>query len=1205
MSSSPRPEPPDDRQVRAAFLLAAVGEVLGASLDLDETLGRVAHLMVPGFADSCVVYLREGRERLRVAATAARDEAGNALLDRIRLQALPLDDATPAARVTRTGEPEWLPAITPEWLVAPLARGGARGQTLGCIAFGRQDPEHPFEEADMPLAVEVARRAAVAVENARLYAEAQRARDRQRVLADASELLATSLDLDATLARVARLPVPQLADWCGVYLRGADGGIQQVAVAHARSEKEAVAWELSRLLPIDPEGLAGVPAVIRTGQVEVHRDRSLPWLERGAVPEELLPRVRALGLTAVITVPLRTSGRVLGALTFGMAESGRSPDDDTVTVAQALAERAASAIDRALLFREAHAANRRLGALADISRSFAEAGFDVDSLCRTIVERVASVVGDSCSVHLLESGTDVLRLAAVAHRDPGVTGELQRMLQAHPMRVRQGLTGRVVAKRRTIRVDHVELDTLFESTLPEYSAFAARYPIASFLSTPIAAGEQVVGALGVTRYLRDGRRPPPYSREDELLLMDIAQRAALALLRAREHAALRAERQRLDSVLLQMPSAVSIVEAPSGRLLLRNPQNEAIFRRPLAPGEWPLPRALARGEQVRGEEVRIVRGDGTEGHIRLHAGPVRDERGEIVADVVIFDDVTEQRRMTERIALLARVGEVLTGALDWDRTLAAVVELVLPALGDFGFFDVIEEERPGGEPVVRRLARAPGDPVRQALLDQTRWMHSTRQDMNLCALSTGAPGLHARVDERWLRDVATSPEHLALMQQLGFVSMMTVPLRYEAHVLGSLTLFVTEPGRAYTVSELQFAQEVANRAAAAVQNARLYRDLREALAQAEAASRAKDEFLAMLGHELRNPMAPILTSLELMRRRDPSAHQQERQVMERQARHLVRLIDDLLDVARIARGRVQLDRHPVELAEVVTHAAEIAEPLVHERGHGLRLEVPRGLRVSADAQRLSQVFANLLTNAAKYTEPGGQIEVLAVRQGPQVTVTVSDSGAGIPAELLPSVFDSFVQGRRSLDRPGGGLGLGLSIVRGLVEQHGGVVRAESDGLGRGSRFLVTLPLEPEAISGAPLPSRSPEAPGPRRVLLVDDNRDAAEMLAELLTQLGLVVQIAFSPRAALDLAAPFAPEVALLDIGLPEMDGYELGQRLLSIPGLEHLRLIALTGYGQESDRARSLRHGFAEHLVKPVELDALLQAITTGRSENRTDSHA
>jgi signal transduction histidine kinase/ActR/RegA family two-component response regulator len=379
-----------------------------------------------------------------------------------------------------------------------------------------------------------------------------------------------------------------------------------------------------------------------------------------------------------------------------------------------------------------------------------------------------------------------------------------------------------------------------------------------------------------------------------------------------------------------------------------------------------------------------------------------------------------------------------------------------------------------------------------------------------------------------------------------------------------------------------------------------YKESKAARAEAETAQRTKDEFLALLGHELRNPLAPILTALELMKMREGGEASRERAIIERQVRHLVRLVDDLLDVSRITRGKIELKRTAVELCQIVSQGIEMASPLLEERSHNLCVTVPRrGLLVEADELRLAQVVANLLTNAAKYTDPGGQIFVAAAREHAGIVLRVKDSGAGIAPDILPHVFDMFVQGKRSLDRTEGGLGLGLTIVRNIVELHGGSVAARSEGPGRGTEMELRLPSLPQQLLDLSMLSHdepTTETSRPRligrRVLVVDDNSDAAETLADILRELGHTTSVAHDGPTALAAAAAFRPHVPLLDIGLPVMDGYELARRLREQPELDKTQLFAITGYGQESDRERSREAGFQEHLVKPIDLAHLASLI-------------
>jgi len=433
------------------------------------------------------------------------------------------------------------------------------------------------------------------------------------------------------------------------------------------------------------------------------------------------------------------------------------------------------------------------------------------------------------------------------------------------------------------------------------------------------------------------------------------------------------------------------------------------------------------------------------------------------------------------------------------------------------------------------------------------------------------------------------------------------PLRAGERTLGALAL--TNSG---SPQDLVTLQELVGRAAIALDNARLYQSLereiarsREAEARLQDSSQRKDEFLAMLSHELRNPLAPIRNAVEVIRRLAPPDPKltMARDVVDRQVSLLARLVEELLDVSRISQGKIALKKEPVELARILSHSVETARPLIDARAQTLAVSVPPApVWLSADFARLSQVISNLLNNAAKYTGEGGRIELFADAGEGEATITVRDNGTGIEAQLLPKIFDLFVQGDRSLDRGQGGLGIGLTLVKRLVELHQGQVAVQSDGPGRGSSFTVTLPC----ISAVVEPQRAPSAVASirpssevygRRVLVVDDNVDAAESTAAFLRLEGHEVKAVHDGLQALASLKVFDPHVVVLDIGLPGLDGYAVARQLRERGDTSHVLLIALTGYGQKEDRARAAASGFDYHFVKPADPREIQAAIERGRN--------
>lgn len=383
---------------------------------------------------------------------------------------------------------------------------------------------------------------------------------------------------------------------------------------------------------------------------------------------------------------------------------------------------------------------------------------------------------------------------------------------------------------------------------------------------------------------------------------------------------------------------------------------------------------------------------------------------------------------------------------------------------------------------------------------------------------------------------------------------------------------------------------------------KLAEELRHAIDKLKEADTRKDEFLAMLAHELRNPLAPIRAAAELLRiaKLDETRVQKTSEIIARQVSHMTSLVDDLLDVSRVTRGQVQLEKTPLDIGQIVTDAVEQVNPLVRARRHRLTLHLcPDAAMVLGDNKRLVQVIANLLNNAAKYTPEGGNILLKCEVQGAKVLLSVIDDGIGMEPELAARAFDLFAQAERTPDRSSGGLGLGLALVKSLVVLHGGTVECASAGQRKGSRFTVCLPLLPPPAQGLPRQKagRSWQPQKPLRVMVVDDNADAAEMMAMFLEAAGHQVLVEHSASRALERARAETPDVCLLDIGLPEVNGNELAQRIRTQPETANAVLIAVTGYGQAQDRQDALAAGFRHHLVKPVDpakLVALLAEIAT-----------
>ena len=524
--------------------------------------------------------------------------------------------------------------------------------------------------------------------------------------------------------------------------------------------------------------------------------------------------------------------------------------------------------------------------------------------------------------------------------------------------------------------------------------------------------------------------------------------------------------------------------------------------------------------------------------------------------------------------------------MDEASTLHQVARLAVPHFADWCVVDMAGED---GAP--QRLAVAHVDPAKVALAHEMHRRYPPNPEASTgvsAILRSGKPELVPKFTDEMLGARARDEDHLQIIRKLGLRSYIGVPLPGRDGTLGVISFAASDSGRHYGPDDLRLAQDLANRAAIAVENARLYEKTKEA-------DRRKDEFLATLAHELRNPLAPIRNALQLMARSSGVDHEAERAMAERLVTHLARLVDDLMDVARISRGRIELRKEVVELAAIVARVVQTIGPSAGELRHDLAVSLPeQPVLLDADPTRLEQILWNLLSNAIKYTEPGGRISLTARRQDGDLVLHVCDTGIGIPAEMLPHVFEMFSRAKPVSYRGEGGLGIGLGLVKNLVELHGGTIEAHSDGPDRGSEFLVRLPVlshalapvKPDACCG--IREQSGTVDDCRRILIVDDNEDAATSLARLLSMLdGHSVQVAHDGPSALALAADFEPEVVILDIGMPGMDGYEVARRFRARPESQQTRLLALSGWGQEKDRERSRAAGFEHHLVKPVDLDS------------------
>jgi signal transduction histidine kinase/CheY-like chemotaxis protein len=542
-----------------------------------------------------------------------------------------------------------------------------------------------------------------------------------------------------------------------------------------------------------------------------------------------------------------------------------------------------------------------------------------------------------------------------------------------------------------------------------------------------------------------------------------------------------------------------------------------------------------------------------------------------------------------RSTFLAEASQVLGRSLAVEETLAGLTSFAVPFLGDLCAIVQVDDD---GEMHNTQLAWAAGrgGPVS---VHQAKVV-SVCDEKIVEALQRCLSGSEFQLLELKSEQIALSADSGGASQSflpLGFAlgKLAIFPLVARGRQLGAL-LVGASMSRSFDAAHMAIASDLAGRTAIALHNALLY-------SRIQSADQRKDEFLAMLAHELRNPLAPIRSAVSVMHHVGSQAPLLvwSRDVIDRQVAHLTRLVDDLLDVSRLTQGKIRIEKQLVDLASIIERALEVSRPSINGHRHRLEVRLPtEPVYLDGDPVRLAQIFSNLLNNAAKYTPEEGRIGVFAELAGERVLVRIRDNGCGIPADLLPHVFDLFTQANRSLARSEGGLGIGLTLVRDLVEKHGGTVEAFSDGPGEGSEFIVGLPVisgKPATVAGEQDAGVIAEAPG-LRILLIDDNHDANETLATLLSLCGQEVRTALDGPTALQIADEFKPQLVFCDLGLPGMDGYEVQRLLREQSGEAAPVIVALTGYGGSDDRKLTSDAGFNGHLVKPVEFDTLQELI-------------
>ena len=588
-------------------------------------------------------------------------------------------------------------------------------------------------------------------------------------------------------------------------------------------------------------------------------------------------------------------------------------------------------------------------------------------------------------------------------------------------------------------------------------------------------------------------------------------------------------------------------------------------------------------------EMRVPYLHGGHRDVRATYVPHRGPDGEVQGFFSLVTDISQRKQAERTSRFLADASAALAAVVDYQSTLQMIAGLAVPSFADWCSVDIVNASGS-----LQRVAVRHADPEKVELANELhrKYPPDLNADHGLGKIiRSGQSELISEITPEMIAATQSVPEMRDALLELGLKSYIGVPLKSRSRVMGVLTFILAESDRRYGKEDLEVAEDLARRAGVAIENAELYQTLRDA-------DRRKDEFLAMLAHELRNPLAPVRTGLELLK--VDGVEHDSIDVMREQVDHLVRLVDDLLDVSRIMRGKIQLRKESVNLTGVAQRAIETVRPFIESQRHRLTVSTPaHPVWIDADPVRMAQIILNLLNNAAKYTPQGGQIWLTITDDGQYARLSVRDNGVGLDEDLLPRVFDLFTQADRSLERAEGGLGIGLTLVKTLVELHEGQVFAHSDGAEQGSEFAVQLPLKHQPqLNQKTMTARQTTAK--RRILLVDDNVGTTKIQSMLLSKLGdHEVRVAHDGQAALQMAEEYRPEIIFLDIGLPHMNGFEVAQELRGKTDFRQTLLVALTGYGTSEDRRKTQEAGFDVHLVKPPSIDEFRDVLSHSKLDS------
>ncbi|MBN3869281.1 PAS domain S-box protein [Nostoc sp. JL33] len=1168
--------------------------------------------------------------------------------------------------------------------------------------------------------------------------ERKQAEERLRYIAQISSLLSTSLDYEQTLQQIAKISVPQLADWCSVDILNEDGSIHRLPIAHADPSKTELARKLQKYVT-DYKGVSAITRVLQTGQSELISEVSDSLLVASTQNQEHLELVRQLGMKSVMIVPLIAQGQVLGCISFVIAESNRRYDRSDLTLATDISHRAALAVENARLYRDMHQALVHYAeslSLLDALLGAAPVGvcfLDEELRYIRINQVFAEINGLTIEEHLGRKFGEVLPEMAAQEEL-----HLQRVLDTGEPLLNMEISGETRGQPRR-----------YGYWLGNY------YPVNN------AMGETV----GIGIILADVTA----AKQTEVALRESEERFRTMFNQAAVGITLVA----LDGRFIQVNPALCEITGYSHEELIKMNFQEITHPDDLEVDWENSRRVLAQEISGYSLEKRYIRKDGSIVWANLTSSAVWNANGQPKYALGIIEDISERKRVETTQNFLVEASTLLAASLDYEITLESVANLAVPTLADLCIVDVFQEDWSS-----KQIAIATADPTKQNTLDEIRRRYppKNRAKQLVQHLRLGVSVFYPELSDSHLIQMSQDDQHLQLLRSLSIGSLMVIPVRSRGQLFGAISFFTAESGRHYKQTDLALAEDIARRAATAIDNARLYQEtqrsvnrtlllqritaaLSEALtpqevadvvvnqgiaalkatagcvvllteggttlkivqaigypqsiidtwanfliatpnqiaetvrtrqpiflenlaamiarypnladivtlagnnawasipliaegkvigalglsftteqifneedrgfmltlgqqcaqaiaraqlyeaektarAQAETANRIKDEFLAVLSHELRTPLNPILGWAKLLRTRkfDEATRIRALETIERNAKLQTQLIGDLLDVSRILQGKVRLNLYAVDLKVAIASALETVRLAAEAKSIEIKTVLSHDIgKVLGDGDRLQQVMWNLLSNAVKFTPTDGLVEVRLEQIGLDAQIQVIDTGKGINPEFLPYVFDYFRQADAKTTRVFGGLGLGLAIVRHLVELHGGTVQAESLGEGQGATFTVRLPL----LKNSQLRVESAEDSQPEvsnddtllagvQILLVDDQADVREFFSFVLEQYGATVTTVESAAEALETLAQSKPDILLSDIGMPLMDGYMLLREVRKLPPEQggQIPAIALTAYAGEINYNQAMAAGFQKHLPKPVDPMDLATAI-------------